>query len=360
MDDGALGGAGLLIARATAADARCERRLNAAIDDFFLPDDVRLDDRMRNGIAASLAALVAGVERALVQYAGRLLVARGEPELAIALANGRPAMLDRLVGAGLLRDTDLMRELIARVRQDVIGDALAPASTDPTAPSLLARLANSPEPGVAQAATRLFIAESRRRGVIDGAMHTDLPAELHHRLVWWSAAALRERCTASGPAAALLDRALAETALHTLSAHDEGRRLEAAAMLLAAAVDALPQELPAVMTEALGDRRIAMFIAFLSHAVGIGFEQGRDIVCDPDAERLWLALRALDLDRATIARIGLALCDADPRRDLETFADALDDIAAVPPDRARTALAPLKLHPDYRAALSALTRGIKT
>ena len=61
-------------------------------------DDARLDDRMRNGIAASLAALVAGVERALVQHAGRLLVARGEPELAIALANGRPAMLDRLVG----------------------------------------------------------------------------------------------------------------------------------------------------------------------------------------------------------------------------------------------------------------------
>ena len=58
-----------------------------------------------------------------------------------------------------------------------------------------------------------------------------------------------------------------------------------------------------------------------------------------------------------IARIGLALSEADPRRDLDSFAEALDDIAATPAPDARAALAPLLLHPDYRSALLALARG---
>ncbi|MEG3122814.1 DUF2336 domain-containing protein [Sphingomonas sp. GB1N7] len=361
-DDGLLKGASLLIARATAADDRAYLRLAAAIDDFFLPEDARLDDRMRSGIAAALTALVAGVEGALTQHAGRLLVARAEPELALRLTSNTASVLDRLVAAGLLRDSDMMRELIARVRQEVIGDALpstlpaaSPAELD--APSLLTRLANHGDSVVAGAATALFAAESRRRGVVEGAMQTDLPAELHHRLVWWVAAALRERCDASGDEVSQLDKALAEAAVRSLSAHDEGDRLEAAAMRLAVAYEAGPQELPGLLVEALGDRRIALFIGVLSHAVGLDYEQGRDIVSDADAGRLWLVLRALETDRQAIARIGLALCEADPRRDLEEFADALDDIAAIPADRARVALAPLKLHPDYRAALSALTRG---
>lgn len=357
-DDGLLRGASLLIARAAAADERAHLRLAAAIDDFFLPEDARLDDRMRGGIAAALTALVAGVEGALTQHAGRLLVARAEPELALRLTGNPASVLDRLVAAGLLRDSDMMRELIARVRQDVIGDGLPAASpAELDAPSLLTRLANHADSVVAGAATALFAAESRRRGSIEGAMQTDLPAELHHRLVWWVAAALRERCETSGGETNELDKALAEAAVRSLSAHDEGDRLEAAAMRLAVAYEASPQELPAVLVEALGDRRIALFIGVLSHAVGLDYEQGRDIVSDADAGRLWLVLRALETDRQAIARIGLALCEADPRRDLEEFADALDDIAAIPADRARAALAPLKLHPDYRAALSALTRG---
>lgn len=358
MDDGAQTAASLLIARATAADRRAHSRLTAAINDFFLPDDARLDDRMRGGIAAALTALVAGVEGALTQHAGRLLAARGEPELALRLTGNTAPVLDRLVSAGLLRDTDLMRELIARVRQDVIGDALPAASpAELDAPSLLARLANHGDSVVAGAATALLAAESRRRSAFESAMQSDLPAELHHRLVWWVAAALRERCDLAGDAVASLDKALAEAAVRSLSAHDEGDRLEAAAIRLAVAFEAGPHELSALLVEALGDRRIALFIAVLSHAVGLDYEQGRDIVSDADAGRLWLVLRALETDRQAIAQIGLALCEADPRRDLEDFADALDDIVAIPANLARDALAPLKLHPDYRAALSALMRG---
>ena len=52
--------------------------------------------------------------------------------------------------------------------------------------------------------------------------------------------------------------------------------------------------------------------------------------------------------------IGLALADADPRRDIESFADALDSIASVAVDDARAAIAPLAMHREVRAALRAL------
>ena len=65
---------------------------------------------------------------------------------------------------------------------------------------------------------------------------------------------------------------------------------------------------------------------------------------------------ALDLTRDIVAKVGYALCEADPRRDLENFADTLDAIAAIDAGEARTALAPMKLHPDYRAAVLALGR----
>ncbi|MGK3882518.1 hypothetical protein ABI028_16170, partial [Enterococcus faecium] len=64
---------------------------------------------------------------------------------------------------------------------------------------------------------------------------------------------------------AQLDRVLTEAALRSLSAHDEGDRLEAAAVQLAAAIDATPAELADLVTEALSDRRLPLFIAVLGH-----------------------------------------------------------------------------------------------
>lgn len=359
MDDGVHRDPSQLIARAAAAETRGRVRLAAAIDDFFLPDDARLDDRMRSSIALTLSGLVVAVEGALKSHAARLLIARECVALGDRLILSDVSVLDRLVGAGLLRDSEMMRELIARVRQDAIGDALpaeAPANADD--PSLLSRLANHGDSVVAAAGNALFAAESRRRGLFEGVAQTDLPADLHHRLVWWVAAALRERFGDADDLLAL-DRALAEAAMRSLSAHDEGDRLEAVAMRLAAAYEASPKELPGLLVEALGDRRIALFTALLAHAVGLDYDQARDVVADPEGGRLWLVLRALETGRTAIARIGLALCEADARRDLEGFADSLDGIMDVTPDAARKALEPMKLHPDFRAALSALTRGAK-
>ena len=360
MDDGTHRGVSQLLARAAAADLRADHRLVVAIDDFFLADNARLDERTRVALGRTLASLVGAVESGVSRHAARLLATRDAHELAEAIEASDTPVLDRLVSAGLVRDAELMRELVGRVRQDVLAGALpVEAPEDPDRASLLARLIQHPDTVVSAAAMALLAAESRRRGESDGPpTRTDLPAELHHRLVWWVAAVLRERFAGmASEALPALDRALTEAALRSVSAHDEGDRLEAAAMRLAAALDAHSDELAPLLVETLADHRPALFIALIAHALGLDHADAREVVLDPDGDRLWLVLRALEIDRESIARVGLALSEADPRRNLDAFAETLDDIAATPAVGARSALASLLLHPDYRAAMLALARG---
>ena len=349
-------GAGRLLARAAAAEVRAYRGLRVAIDDFFLPEETRLDERMRSALASLLRGLVETVEGEIRAHSVRQLHGRSEGQLVVALNAPGESVFARLWQSGLLRDPELMAELVSRVRQELIGAALPMhAPDDPERPSLINRFVQHPDRVVAAGAMAVLIAESRRRTGPDVGQftRTDLPAELHHRLVWSVAAALRERVGEGGEA---LDQALSEAAERSLAAYDEGDRLEATAMRFASAIDAQRQELPALLVESLEDRRIVLFVALLGHALGVTYAIARDVVLDPSGDRLWLALRALELERAYVAHIGYALSEADPRRDLEAFADTLDVIAAVRPQDAREALAPIRLHPDYRAAVIALER----
>jgi hypothetical protein len=360
INPGATDGATPLLVRAAAAETRVHHGLAVAIHDFFLPEEARLDERTRAALALLLRALIDTVESELREHGAKLLGSRGETRLAAAILRTEATVFERLYASGLLRDAALMAELMARVRQDAIALALPMnAPDDPERPSLVNRFVQHPERALASGAMSVLVAESRRRGGPDVGQltHTDLPADLHHRLVWWVAAALRERVgTAADGALPVLDRAISDAAQRCLAAYDEGERLEAAAMRFATAIDAQPDELPKLLVEALGDRRIVLFIALFAHALGVSYAIGREIVLDSAADRLWLALRALELGRARIAQIGFALCEADPRRDVERFADGLDSIAAIPADAAREAIAPLRLDPDYRAAMLALER----
>jgi hypothetical protein len=233
------------------------------------------------------------------------------------------------------------------------------APDDPERPSLINRFVQHADRGVASGAMAVLIAESRRRASPDVAQstQTDLPAELHHRLVWWAAAALRERLSVAAEGSLpLLDRTLCDAAQRSLASYDEGDRVEATAMRFAAAIDVQAETLPELLVESLGDRRIVLFIAVLANALAVSFATARELVLDPAGDRLWLALRAIEVPRDAIAQIGYALCEADPRRDLESFADTLDLIAAIPARDAGEALASLRLDPDYRAAMLALAR----
>ncbi|HEX4694024.1 hypothetical protein [Sphingomonas sp.] len=344
IDDGAHGGASQLLARAAASLGRADRGLAAAIDDFFVSDDDRLDDRTRATLAAALLGVVAATEDDLRREAARLLKVAGD-EVSANRVNEGGSVFDQLADAGVLRDPRLMRELIGRTRQDVLADGLSTMAPDEGGgSSLLARLSASADTQVASAALDLMAMAARRREFLDTGRlgQSELPAELHHLLVWPVAAAISER---AGTAA---NRALGDAALRALSTHDEADCLEGAAMRLAAAIDPQPSELPVLLTHALGDRNVAFFAALLARALRIDFATARDLVVGGN-DPLWLALRAIDLDRATIARIALALS-----KDVESFADQLDEIMTVTADEARAALAPLSLHPDFRAAIQAL------
>ena len=352
------GGFTARLAAARAARGVADARLTGSIRDFFLADDARLDERTRHDVSAALGGIVRGIETDIRRHAARVLAGRGADPSAEALLGGHDDVVKRLARAGLLRDRQLMDELIARARGAIIAAALPIDRAGPEQPSLLIRLADSADGVVSGAAKALLAADVRRREAVESgaAGGSELPAELHHRLVWWIAASIREAfVTAHGDAAAV-DRAIVEAAQRSLAAHDEGDRVESVAMRLATGIDARPDELAPLLTEALRDRRLVFFMAALGHALDLDYDSARAIALEPEGDRLWLALRAADLDRPTIARIALALADADPRRDIERFADELDDIVAIPVEAARSALAPLTLHHDLRLAIDALAR----
>lgn len=347
--------AAALLARAASADGRDRTRLRHAIDDLFLPDDARLDDRTRAGLTALMRSLIATVEGEVGAHAARLLKARSETALADRLTSPDTDIADRLIASGLLRDAELVGELLDRVLETRIGEALPiTAPKHPDRPSLAARLSRSSDRVVASGALALIIAAGARRGHDAGpSTRTDLPAELHHRLVWWVAAALRGRL-GEGDVAEPLDRALAEAAQRSLSAHDEGERLEAVAIRLATAIDARPDEIGALLQESLSDRNLPLFTALFARALGLDYAAARKVVLDPEGERLVLGLRAIGVERPTLAQIALLLTEADPRRSEETLPDTVDAASALEPIQAQARLAPLRLHPHYRAALMAL------
>ena len=315
-------------------------------------------DRDRLALRHAIEAHCALIEGDLRQFAARLLVARAEPEAALALTDATLCVYPALLEAGLLGQADFLRAMIGRTGLALLAERLPIAAPMADRPSLLARLAGHRDGVVATAATALLAADARRRDSIEGpAPRNDLAAEQQHQLVWWAAAVLSRDFAAASENQSALDSALTEAAERALAVHDEGERAEAAAMRLVAMLAPQPAERAALLAEALDDRRPGLFVALLAQALGLRYDAVRDVLLDPDADRLWLVLRAAALDRETIARIGLALCDAMPGRGLDAFADTLDTIMAVTPDAATAALAPLRRHPDLRSAGKALAGG---
>ncbi len=79
------------------------------------------------------------------------------------------------------------------------------------------------------------------------------------------------------------DRALAQAVERVLAARDDGERPGLPAMRLAAAIDARSGELPDLLLESLSDRQLGLFVALLTHALGIEHDMVREIVLEPKA-----------------------------------------------------------------------------
>ncbi|OWK30673.1 DUF2336 domain-containing protein [Sphingomonas mucosissima] len=340
-------------AHAAAAASRADSRLAAQIQDLFLSDADRLDDRTRAAAAATLRMTVLAMAHDLARD-----VADQLPGHAVDHAGGTSpdqaaaAVSRRLHGSGLLRDRALMEELFARVRQDMVSEALRANRVPAAEPTLLAEWVASGDDGLSRAAMAYGQAEARRQAE----WRADLPLALHEKLLWWVAAALREQWAVEGGQQILVDRAIAQAAQRSMAGDDDQDRLEAAADRLVAALGANGADLAERLIAALEEGHLALFIALLSQALALDFVEVRALVLDPHDDRFWVALRGVDLERAAIARIGFLLADADPRRDLDAFADRLDAIAAIAAPEAAEGLAPMALPRQFREAQRALER----
>ncbi|MEH3047734.1 DUF2336 domain-containing protein [Sphingomonas adhaesiva] len=342
-----------VLARAAAADVRVDARLATAIADIFLPERDRLDERTRAAVARLVEATVAAAERDIAGHAARVLATRGHGVTAQRLSANHPLTLPRLATAGLLRDADIMAEMIAQARIDLIDEALVTNRAPGTRATLLARLTESRDGVIRSRAVTYLVADSRRRGPA-AARRAELPAALHQRLAWWIAAALREHLAAAADGA--VDRALVEATQRSLDAQVDCDRVAMLAVNLAAAIAPDAGDLPRLLLDTLVEGRLALFVAVLAQAVGIDPVEARGLVLDTDSERLWLALRGVGLSREEIAQLGWLLSEADGWRDAEALADVLGPIAALAPDMAAQVVAPLTLDRDYRAAIRALAR----
>lgn len=336
------------IARAGDAERRTEARLATAIADIFLPVRDRLDERTRVAITTLIDTDVAALEREIAGHAARLL---SDTDVAGRLVSNAGGALARLIDSGLLRDGDLMGEWIGQARIDLIDAALIANRAPGRAPNLMIRLAESGDGVIRGRAIAYLVADGRRR-LPATQRRAELPVDLYRRLAWWIAATVRERIDAGG------DDAVAEATQRSIAAHDEDARVESTAARLAVAIDARPAEQAPLLIDTLTEGRLVLFCAMLAHALGVDGDEARELVLDTQGDRLWLALRALGLDRDAIARIGWLLSEADRARDVEALADAIDPIAAMSPDDAGQALAPLMLARDFRRAVRALARGV--
>lgn len=327
--------------------------MEVAVHDIFLSQPGRLDDRTRAAVLRLAEATVDAVEQRIAGLAARTLNERDQREAAAVLESNRSLAWPRLLGAGLMRDAEMIAALIAQARIDLLDDSLTTLRAHDAGPTVVVSLVEHADAGWSNAAVRYLVADSLRR-LAAGERDAMLPAPLRSRLTWWVAAALRERLGALGGAEA--DRALSEAALRCLEDDHSSDGIESAAIRLAVLLGAVPGQRGDWMLRAMESARSTLFVALLAEALGTDFCEARGMLLDSESERLWLALRAAGLPRDAIARIGFLLSEADPARDLPALIEWLDPLAALDPVVAQEALAELRLPRDFRAAVRTLTR----
>lgn len=346
-------GAERLLAEAARA-AHGNRRRLASLVDLFLPDAMRLSDYQRVTVRRFIARLVAAVEsdvrqRLVSEHAGRF-----SPELIAALGSARVAIaMPVLERARALHDIELVSLLLARVEEQRVADDLRRnAAANGEVSTLIEALLADADPALSAAAMSLLIAESRRYYVFDDETlpRSDLPADLHYRMVWWIAAALRDYMTRlHGADPMQVDTALMDVASTMLAAHDEGETLESSAMHLARLLGERGWLDDQVLRAACVEGRLALLIAILASRAGLDFDAARDMILPPYGDRLILLMKALDVERETAAAILLAMGPGDAG-----FSDAMNAYDTLAPAQAMDAIRPWQIDIGYRNAIAAL------
>jgi len=328
-----------------AALARADARARAAVEDLFLPDEARLGDRIRTVSMAMLRACVDAAEAAVRTEVARHAREAGEEATAQAALVPAGDAFGVLDAAGLLRNAELIEEIVAEAARDWLEERLLP-EPDAGQRGLLMRLTGDPDAQVREAVSTFATVHLRARAALP---LVGLPVPLQQHMLWQVAAAVRTDLPRSPVSDEILARAVA-----SLAAAAGEEPLRQAAGQLAERIDGRPGSRGALLADVLRDRSPALFSAVLARWASLDYEQARMLLLQPSETLLWVALRSAGLTRAEMAEVATLLSDADPRRDLDLLADALDKAAALSIAAAEQALLPLRLHPRLRAAVRAL------
>jgi len=342
----ALTGPDRLIADTAAVARHADARLSAALHDLFLPDFVRPTDSQRAAMANMLDGVIEEMERELRFDLLDRLGEAAPPVLGVTRIPIARPIFDR---AGVLKDRELVALLLTRAEEQRIAQAIRRvAQIDPEpAPQVVL----SVPPQVEHA---LLAAESRRWGSQgEPALSVrDLPAELLHRLLWWSAAALRdylERTTRLDPAAR--DEALAAAVTQRLASHDEGRTLESAAMRVAIASEASDAQL----FDLFRAGRFSLFVSMLAVRARLDFSPAFMLASDPSIGALAVLLRAIEAPTQVAAPILLQMAAVNRLSDAK-LEERVNDFLDLDLKSAQEAIRPWRLDKTFRHAIADIGR----
>ncbi len=336
--------------------AASRERFTVAAADLLLPERSRLTEWQRHTAASLLSRLIRSIEDALrASLASRfaehqgLHAALSSAELAIALP-----LLER---AQVLRDADLGTALVRRVEEHRYWrENGADRPRD-----LLATLIQDEDEGVASEAMTMLIARSRRFDRHQEPLigHTDLPAELQHRLVWMVAAAIRQYVVQQHdvPVGAV-DVAISAIAESMIAAYDEGATLEASASRLARRLRTAGRLSDSALAAMLEEGLLPLFIAGLGARCALDASAVWEILSDPLGKGPALLLRAAGVERPHAAAILLTLNSRGrlfSGSDGDAAAAQLDIYDATAFEAALEVLHLWQADPGYRAAIARLS-----
>lgn len=335
--------------------AAVRARLAVAVSDLFLPDDQRLSEWQRTTMTALLARLVRSVEDDLRSALAERLEQRNAAAHAALAAMHVEIAVPILRASAALHDPDLIALLLRRVEEHRLHRAAHPGGA--MQQSLLTELVRDPDPGLAEAAMALLIAQSRRLDRFQDPViaNTELPAELEHRLVWTVAAALRSYLIERHEVApADADTVLAEAVAARLAVFDEEENLETRSLQLVHRLHELGRLDGAFAAHALAASGLPLFLASIAFRCGIGMDAAWEMFCDPRRVGAPLLMRAAGLDRNQAAESLVILsttASADEEDILERQLRVFDSCSDA---NAQDTLQFWRADPTYRAAVRRL------
>ena len=335
---GDTGGAARLLAAA-------RERLSVAAADLALPDPLRLSEWHRGTISSLLDGLVRGIEDELRAALASRLADRDTVHA--ALTSAHVAIAAPILARGdTLREPALIAALIRRAEEHRLHRATGGECV------LLVELAGDGQEEIAGEAMALLIAQSGRLDRFQEPVmaRTELGAEMQHALVWTVAAALRLYLVDRqhvDPVAA--DQAVAAAAGQMLAGYDEGQRVDAIALRLAARLCRHRRLDDALIAQALAEGNLPLFLAGLSVRSGLDPDSVWEVLSAPGGSGAPLLLRAACIGRAEAGAILLRL-------DEETAAERIDRFDAADEMEARAVLSLWQADPGYRSAIARLSQ----